>query len=144
MPSHFPMMRYCTSRTYFNPISMHPNPSRFHSPIVHFHFRSKYFPQVRPNDTVASELQPSQALAESRRLWILKNAPSDYQRIYSSVRGPVASRYSSSLTQVRLGCRQSRVLPGWTHFGPAASTWSATRWRRRGAASSVVNSSASQ
>ena len=75
---------------------MHPNPSRFHSPIVHFHFRSKYFPQVRPNDTVASEFQPSQALAESRRLWISKNAPSDYQRIYSSVRGPVASRYSSS------------------------------------------------
>ena len=53
-----------------------------------------YATQVHPNDALASESQPLQALAESRRLWILKNAPSDYQKIYSLVRD-----------QLRLGIR---------------------------------------
>ena len=45
-----------------------------------------YFIEVHPEDAQSSEPQPPQDLAESRRLWILMNAPSDYQRIYSSVR----------------------------------------------------------
>ena len=53
-----------------------------------------YFTEVHPNDGLASESQQSQALAESRRLWILENAPSDYQRMYPSVRD-----------QLRLGIR---------------------------------------
>ena len=53
---------------------------------IHFQFRSMHFTQIRPNDALlTSESQPSQALVENRRLWILKNAPSDYQRIYPTV-----------------------------------------------------------
>ena len=53
---------------------------------IHFQFRSMHLTQIHPNDALlTSESQPSQALAESRRLWILKNAPSDYHRIYLTV-----------------------------------------------------------
>ncbi|KAN0141031.1 hypothetical protein V8E53_000787 [Lactarius tabidus] len=43
--------------------------------------------QVHPNDGLASESQPPHDLAESRRIWILENAPSEYWRIYSSDAG---------------------------------------------------------
>jgi hypothetical protein len=101
--------------------------------------------QVHPNDGLASESQPPHDLAESRRIWILENAPSEYWRIYSSVRGPITSRHSISLTQAHLGCRCSRTLPVRITAGcfwPATSTWPAIQRGKRSATSRFANSGA--